>query len=327
MVVSPDANPRLRWAAVAVFVAVPWMVTYALTALPNPHSELRRKVPLLAAMPHADTLIAGDSTVLRVSGEPFRARGWTPFNFGLSLANAEDIALEVRYALDHASIHRVVIGLTFSNMSDVVPFESSQFSHEEPFALLAARPAARGPNRERAFQVLQGVMLEAAMRVTARTAFAADGSARYEYVQQELSSGRMVRDPNPARYINRAGGEIAYRRRQQLSPHVKGVFEQLFGTLTGRGIPVVAFETGRGPDYNAAIAQDPLLARLLGEWRAFFRAQTTPCVRFLGGPELAGVYRAEDFFDAAHFIGPTEIAIGATLATALAEVEATCAGH
>jgi hypothetical protein len=338
---------RLRWAAIAVFVLVPWAITYALLGLRTDfYSNLYRKVPLLAAQPQTDTLIAGDSRVLRVSGDPMRARGWVPFNFGLSAASSEDIAMQVRYTTMHAPIRRVIIGLNPAGMSDVAPFESSVYVDEAPFSSPEIRgfaelepgaadrrprpappsgPAAYILPVSRATKTLHG-LLDHFSVIHAWDGFYADGTVAYTGVRDRIASGRFEfeRERDPTYWMSIPGGDFGYRRSGQLAPHAKAVYLKVLSMLQSERIPVVLFETGRGPRYRAAVAADPMLTHLLGEWRAFFKSTVGPCVAFLDGDDLSGVYRDEDFFDAAHIIGPSELRLGERLTAEMARLEARC---
>ena len=338
---------RVRWAAIALVVLVPWLVTDGLLSLRRDfYSGLYRKVPLLAAMPNADTLVAGDSRVLRVSSDPMRARGWVPFNFGLSAANAEDVAMEVRYTLDHAPIRRAIIGLNFANMSDPAPFATSGYVDEWPFSARETREfaelepgsAARRPTPtppsgptawilpvSRATVTLHGIFDRWSV-LHEWDGYYPDGRIAYVSIRRQLDAGTfdVERERNPEFELNRPGGEYSYRRNPRLAPHVQAVYRRIFNTLAAQGIPVVAFETGHAARYRAVIDGDPLLAQLAVAWRSFFRSMEGPCVKFLDRDDLGDAYRAEDFFDAAHFVGPTEERLGRRLSDDLAQAETAC---
>lgn len=328
-------------------VIVPWLITYGLLSLRTDfYSGLYRKMPLLAAMPNADTLIAGDSRVLTISGDPMRARGWKPFNFGLSAATSEDVAMEVRVTLDRAPIRRVVLGLDFSTMSDAVPFETSPYVNEWPFSSpevrafaeiepgsAARRPAPPKPTGvaswllpvSRATIPLHGI-LDRWNVLHEWDGYYPDGQMAYVGIRRQIAAGTFdfERERDPAFHLMRPGGEYSYRITQRLAPHAKVVYQRIFTTLAAQGIPVVGFETARGPRYQAAIDSDPLLVRLLAEWRAFFRSTESPCVRFLDRADLNGVFDDADFFDSTHFLGPTQVRLGTRLADELARMEPAC---
>ena len=338
---------KLRWSAIAVFVLIPWAITYALIGIrTNFYSNLHRKLPLFAAQPLIDTLIAGDSRVLRVSADPMRARGWVPFNFGLSAASVEDIAMEVRYATTRAPIRRALIGLNPAGMSDAVPFESSQYAEQPPFSLpdvlsfaeLESGAAARRPKPapptgpsayilpvSRATVTLHGI-LDRFSVIHPWDGFYDDGTVAYVGIRDRIASGRFdfERERDPTYWMSIPGGDFGYRRTGQLAPHAKALYLKIITALRTAGVPVVLFETVRGPRYRAAVDADPLLTRLLDEWRTFFRGTEGPCVAFLDGNDLHGVYRDEDFFDAAHIIGPSELRLGQRLTTEMVALEERC---
>ena len=71
------------------------------------------------------------------------------------------------------------------------------------------------------------------------------------------------------------------------------------------------------------IDENPLLADLQAQWRAFYRSESRGSVRFLDTNSVRDCYDFRDFVDAEHFIGPTEERLGTRLSENLAALEAT----
>ena len=84
------------------------------------------------------------------------------------------------------------------------------------------------------------------------------------------------------------------------------------------------YETGRTAAYQRMIDEHPVLNALQAEWRVFFQRESYGCVRFLDADTLRPLYAERDFFDAVHFIGPTQERLAARLADQLERVERAC---
>jgi hypothetical protein len=131
----PSLNSqRQRWAGIVLFVGVPWVFIYTLIAfgidLP---SEIVLKDSIFRSRPRVDTVVVGDSRVLRLNEEAFQAKGWAFFNMGLSGMSPEDVALQLGYALSRGTIRRVVMGVSFESLSEKYAFEHSRYYLDEPF--------------------------------------------------------------------------------------------------------------------------------------------------------------------------------------------------
>ena len=74
----------VKWVAILTFGIIPWVVVYGIIVFgADLPTEVAVKASLLAQRPNVDTVIVGDSRVLRVAEEPFAQRGWHFFNMGL----------------------------------------------------------------------------------------------------------------------------------------------------------------------------------------------------------------------------------------------------
>ena len=336
-------------AAIVVFVVTPWVMGLAHQLVrPDPPGNLALKDQLARQRGVFDTAIVGDSRVSRVGGEPFAARGWRYFNMGMSGLSPEDTALELQYAISRQPILRVVMDASFENMSEAYPFEHSRYYREAPFRDLSLaavagfdvpRPNAVGAGlREWGdwFSTLLPVGSAAGtvfyyrdrIRGTREPEyFNADGSVAYRGILADIRSGTYnfpVRR-NPQIYFDRSDGESRYLETARLSDNAKALYAGMFDLLRRRRIPTVVFESVKTQEYQRLIDDSPLLARLQGEWRAWYRSQSRGCVRFVDADRQRGVYDDRDFFDAAHYAaGTTEPRLNELLAAELSDVEAMC---
>jgi len=322
-----------KWPAILLFGAGPWIILGIIAAVcPAVPSEPVLKAGYFHQRPLVDTVVIGDSRVLGISEEPFVRRGWAYFNMGMSGLSPEDILLQLEYALAHGKIRRVIMGMSFESMTESYPFEFSRYRDEPPFRALSLS-AYDLPEQVFTFH-LKGMRdifrppLWASMRLKRLVrpevaVFLPNGNGSYLAIERSIHAGtydfHVNRDPKT--YFLRDDGEERYLNTRVLSPHALKLYAQIFARLRARGIPCLVFETGRRPEYQAMIDEQPVLSRLQGEWRGFLRTQSFGGIRALSFQEMAADYDLDDFFDSCHFIGPTEGRVGEHLAAALAGLE------
>ena len=124
----------LKWAAILCFAGAPFLSVWtAMLVIPEPPVEPAEKVELFQRRSVVDTVIVGDSRVGRVAEEPFASKGWNYFNMVLSGVSPEDMAMQLKYALTHGKIRRVVMGVSFEGMTARYPFEFSHHYAAGPF--------------------------------------------------------------------------------------------------------------------------------------------------------------------------------------------------
>ena len=346
---EPASHPSsdwAKWTGLLFVAAIPWLVVHTALALGSDlPSEIALKDALFRARSRIDTVVVGDSRVLALDEAVFRAKGWAYFNMGLSGLSPYDTALQLDYALRRGTIRRVVLGASFESLSELTPFEHSRYYAATPFRdqpntiLIGVDPPRKGaPDPELGLRESIRPYLHLSDQATPRlhallaqlrlkpldVYFLANGNAAYSQVRQDISAGiyDFRRETDPLIYFERSDSEVALLRAAALSVHGANVYQRIKTTLESQGIPLIIFETGRTPEYQALIDRDPLLRRLQASWRAFFRGLMAPCVAFLEADELR--YQSGDFFDAVHFIGKTETLVAEQLVATLATVEARC---
>lgn len=334
-----SAGISRRWLAIWLFIGLPWCLGLAHLAIapPPPESEPSIKMALMEKRGRIDTIIVGDSRVLRVGGPAFAQRGWTYFNLGMSGLSPEDLVMQLQKAMLVEPVERVIIGLSFENMTEAFPFEFSRYHSERMFQdpeiveLIGKANPLRSfrPQLDEALNKLLPIGAGRHTKWDVRSVpelIRPDGTAAYVQIQREIALGtydfKVNRDP--AMYFNEEDSEARYLAVGHLSPESKQLFSRVLAQLRERRVPTLLFETGRTAAYQAMIDRDPVLQGLQSEWRAFFRAQATDCIRFLDQPSLHAVYDENDFFDAVHFIGPTEGRLTKRLAGEMAGLEADC---
>ena len=117
-----------RWTGILIFVGIPWLIILLLKPVPDILDEFDEKLLAFEGRPNFDTVIIGDSRVLRIKEDEFSERGWVFFNMGLPGLSAADIALTLNFTLDQRPIQRVIIGASFENMTEFKPFEFSRYA-------------------------------------------------------------------------------------------------------------------------------------------------------------------------------------------------------
>ena len=332
---------RFAGAAIACFVLVPWLVVYVVIGLVrDPSAEDLVKERLLLQRPGVDTVVVGDSRVGYISEEPFARKGWTYFNFGMSGISPSDVAVQLKYALKHTGVRRVVMGLSFENMNEAKPLQHSPFAHEVPFndpeilAYATVAPGSRGESSYAAFRTAVDEYVlpiqRAAPKLRALVAvlvkpptqfFQPNGNVAYVGIREAIAGGTYDFQTNrdPQYYFN--VHDAPYQRRQRLGEHAKAIYVRMFDTLRGLNMPCIAFETGRTAEHQRMLDADPLLVRLQNEWREFFRGQSHGSVKFVEYSNVADCYDKNDFVDSLHFIGKTGDRLAERLADELDELE------
>lgn len=322
--------PPLRWlalAAVVLFGASPsLMLGLVLWLVPEPESEGAEKVRVMAARPPADTLVVGDSRVLRLDEEAFTRRGWRYFNMGMSGLSPSDVAAQLGLALERLPVARVVMGVSFEQLTGNRPGEFATHAVRPPFGDVDLAPF--GIDRSQ----LAPTPVTNSRRATARLRaliggpnplFLPNGNYAYTRVRADIAAGRFDREfqLSPFHYFNRDDGEVRYQETRRLSPFDREQFAGMLECLRRRKIPCLVFETARTQAYQQLIDQTPPLPALQEEFRAWLRAESRGSVRFLPCAATRALHDEADFFDAVHFIGKTENRLAERLAQELASLE------
>jgi len=346
---ASDAPPassdgrRLKWAAIICFAATPFLCVWTtFLALPEPPPVDVEKAALLRRYPEVDTVVVGDSRVEGISGKPFTARGWHYFNMGLGGISPEDMALELRFAMLHGRIRRVVMGASFEGMTARYPFQFSRYCSSGPFAsqeILAFATVDRGPSPRANRGGLRLFLRNGLLPVTGANSrlrwliaritgsdlegYRPDGTMIYKGIENQIAAGDydFVRQRDPNIYFSAEYSDIRYLENPELSPSAKRLYRKVFAALRAEKIPCVVFETGRTAQYQAMIDAQPQLAGLQAQWREFFRGEAYGGITFLDASATKDLYRDEDFFDAVHFVGPTRLRLAQRLADKLAALE------
>jgi hypothetical protein len=337
-----------RWLAIGLFIGLPWCLGSALFILrPTPVSEPVLKTELMDKRGMVDTIIVGDSRVLRIGGPPFNQRGWTYFNMGMSGVSPEDLAMAIRKAMLDKQIARVVIGLAFNNMTQSFPFELSRYYKDPSFRDPRILEFVGKPNIPRPFlgSVVQRIHAELFQLLpvggagetvrylrakwsgrTPESFFRADGTVNYTRIEEQIAAGTydFAAETDPRSYFSRWDSEVRYLANKRLAPESKQLLCRVIEDLRVKRIPCLMYETGRIVAYQRMIDQDPLLKTLQSEWRAFFRDESYGCIKFLDADTLRPVYAERDFFDPVHFVGPTEDRLSERLADELDQLERSC---
>jgi len=346
----PVSSRSRTWLGIGVFVATPWLLGAVHVVIKPPEllSEPAQKAFLASkANVPFDTVAVGDSRILRIGAASFSKRGWTFFNMGMSGLSPEDTALQLLFALDRFPVKRVVMGVSFENMTARYPFEFSRYAEDPVFrnlrfsAFLRSQPAIRTPARAIWRDTLDELYPIGRAAVTLRyyrsrwkrwgtpnntpDIFSpADGTAAYAEIQKSIQAGRydFAEHTNPADFFDRPDGDARYLEVKKLSEDAQDMYRRMFQALRARRIPCVVFETVKTPAYQKMIDDSALLAGLQAQWREFYRSESRGSVRFLDASAVRDCYHEPDFFDATHFLGATtERQLAERLAETLATLE------
>ncbi len=332
----------LKWAAIFCFVAAPLVCVWTtMLAIPEPPEEVAEKVELFQRRPAVDTVVVGDSRVGRIAEEPFASKGWNYFNMVLSGVSPEDMAMQLKYAMTHGAIRRVVMGVSFEGMTARYPFEFSHHYRAGPFASAAIvdfATVAAGPPPLQSGGIrkflrsdllpIQRASLRSHWAVARAngcnlSGFLPNGTKGYEAIREQIAAGEydFTRQRDAKIYFNADYAEPRYLERPELAPHALRLYRKVFAVLRAAKIACVVFETGRTAEYQRMLDARGELALLQRQWRAFFRAESYGCVKFLDAAATRDCYAEDDFIDAVHFIGPTESRLAQRLADELAALE------
>ncbi len=332
----------LKWAAILCFAGAPFLSVWtAMLVIPEPPVEPAEKVELFQRRSVVDTVIVGDSRVGRVAEEPFASKGWNYFNMVLSGVSPEDMAMQLKYALTHGKIRRVVMGVSFEGMTARYPFEFSHHYAAGPFtaaeivgfATVAGGPPLPQSGGIRKFLRSDLLPIEraslrshwAVARANGRnlSGFLPNGTKAYEAIREQIAAGDydFARQRDVKIYFNSDYSEPRYLERPELARHALRLYRKVFAALRDAKIACVVFETGRTAEYQRMLDARTELALLQRQWRAFFRAESYGGVKFLDADATRDCYAEDDFFDAVHFIGPTESRLAQRLADELAALE------
>lgn len=138
---DPAAAPSflLSWAAILLFIGAPWIFILLLVPVPDVPDEFQEKMEAFKHRSNFDTILIGDSRVLRISEDQFAPRNWKFFNMAFSGLSPEDVEMSLDLALARRPIRRAIIGVSFENMTESFPFEFSSFrAHYEKEQVSAA---------------------------------------------------------------------------------------------------------------------------------------------------------------------------------------------
>ena len=214
------------------------------------------KDQLLRERGKVDTIIVGDSRVLRLGGAEFSKRGWVYFNWAMSGMSPEDLVMPLRRAMLTQPIGRVVIGLSFENMTQAFPFEFSRYHDDAPFRdpriveLVGTANVsgffARGSIVNRFYETLYRVLpigragrtasyLRAQWNGTADAPlFRPDGTDAYTRIEGQIAAGTFdfATHKDPRNYFSlEDGGDVLYLAKRRLAPESKQLFSRVIALL------------------------------------------------------------------------------------------------
>jgi hypothetical protein len=308
------------------------------------------KHALFLKRPLVDTVISGDSRVMRIIPGPFLKRGWAPFDWGLSGLDPGDIAMSVRHAFVYGKPKRVVLGVSFESMAEPSPYMTSRYIYIFPFTDPRINRSwgldEKAGLKQKLWQVkkdLGNFWRATKARVQARRQyfvykyiqhrqpadiFDAYGNEYYAEIRKQISAGTFdAGNRDPTGYFQREDGEAGFLKYKKLSGQAMAIYTRLLDELRRAKVPSLVFETARTVQYQAMIDGDPLLKRLNEQWREFFRKQSYGGIKFIEAKDLAPYYHFEDFFDPVHFIGgKTEEELPEKLAAELQALESSAKG-
>jgi hypothetical protein len=338
-----EGGNGLKWAAIFCFAAAPFALAWGtVLLLPEPPPQIEQKIECFKARPAVDTIVVGDSRAMSVAEEPFAAKGWSYFNMVVPCNDPEDVALQLKYALLHGTIRRVVMGVSFENMTERYPFELCAYHRDGPFAteeIVGFATVDEGPRPPAAlgfFSFLKRDLLpieRANARLRWRIAralgrehlddFLPNGVAPWRAIQEQIDSGDydFKKNRNPDEFFRSGTYEPRYLSHAELAPHARRLYSKMFAALRERHIPCVVFETGRTDEFRKRIDAYPVLVQLERQWREFFRSESHGGIRFLDASATQDCYQNDDFIDAVHFIGLTAARLAARLADELETLE------
>lgn len=359
-----NKSQQYKWIAIFLFIGTPWLLGIVLWAIrpPSLPSEAIEKSRLIDQRGSVDTVVVGDSRMRNLVEASFAKRGWRYFNMALSGLSPEDTALQILYAVKHHPIKRVIIGVSFENMTETFPFEHSIYYLDEPFQnleifkFLGVTPQQINSKQPKFFGVtpqqinskqpkyeqlirrfipigqaqdtFQYYYKLHYLNDTTAGRTLADGSAPYEKILNDIKKGKynfkINRDPKL--YFYRDDSVARYLKTKTLSGNAKDVYLRIFDYLRSKNIVCLVVETHRTAAYQAMIDKDPLLVQLQNDWRSFYLANSNGSIRFIDDIKLADLYDENDFFDCCHYIGKTVILVAERLAKELGTLEATYSG-
>ena len=314
------AGGGLKWAAIVCFVAVPFVCVWTtVLAIPEPPPEHVEKAQLFERRTAVDTVVVGDSRVICIAEEPFAAKGWNYFNMGLSGVSPEDMAMQLKFALLHGRLRRVVMGASFEGMTASYPFEFSRFHGTGPFApavIVDFATVDAGPRPPQSAGIRKFLRSDL-------SGFLPNGTMDYTAIQEQIAAGDydFRRERDPKMFFTREDSEPRYLEKPELAPYALRLYRKMFAALREAKIACVVFETGRTTEYQQMIDAHAELAQLQRQWREFFRAESYGGVTFLDAAATRDCYANDDFIDAVHFIGPTATHLAARLADELTALE------
>lgn len=127
---DPVAPPSflLRWAAILLFIGLPWILILLLKSVSVLPDEFQEKMEAFERRPYFDTIVVGDSRSRTLSEDQFNNRGWTFFNMANIGLSPENVEMSLHFALARRAIRRVIIGVSFENMTEYFPLEFSDLS-------------------------------------------------------------------------------------------------------------------------------------------------------------------------------------------------------
>lgn len=123
-------HPSERWTPILIFILLPWIwvTLFLFLALPDAEDEFSSKIKLFENNDKIDTILVGDSRSLSISGNEFAKHQWKFFNYGLSGLSPDDVNASLYFSMANRPISRVVMGVSFENMTQSFPYEFSRHS-------------------------------------------------------------------------------------------------------------------------------------------------------------------------------------------------------
>jgi hypothetical protein len=129
-VYNSERHPTEKWIPILIFILLPWIwVNLFLILTPRDvEDEFSAKIKLFENSAKIDTILVGDSRTLAISGNEFEKYQWKFFNYGLSGLSPDDVNASLYFSMANRQISRVVMGVSFENMTQSFPYEFSRYS-------------------------------------------------------------------------------------------------------------------------------------------------------------------------------------------------------
>jgi hypothetical protein len=342
------SESSIKWCALLLFAVTPIALSRIVISFGGPQPTFySEKPPLLQKRTNVDTVVIGDSRVLRLDESVFQERGWNYFNMGLPGTSPEDAAMQLEYVLLRRPIKRVLIGACLEGMSETFPFQFSgclgtpAFQDPKVVSFATVTSPADGDDPHQAtspsWLELPKFLLPIGQASTAMHGrlismgleqkpawYLANGNMDYRDVERSIREGiyDFEKNRNPHTYFDRPEDAPGLLKNGTLPRYLTRLYQKMLDELRSRHIPTVVYETGRSPGLETLYASNKTLSDLQAKWRAFFRSEAHDGVEFLDIAQTRDCYDDNDFIDAVHFVGGTETRLARRLADRLAQLEA-----